>query len=406
MQSWQKNIIFYILIIMMASLFISRVALSISTIAFFAVSFFHSGIRAQIREFFNRPLLWGMSLLFLLPLLTGLWSSDQQEWQNNMRTKLPLLLFPLAFASLFTLTPRQWRWLIFVFCFLVTVGTLWSMWHYLPNASKVNVGYLRATSMLTPLGNDHVRFSWLIAVCITVLTWVVWDNRKHRLAPLVLFVIAWLIVYLHILAARTGLLCFFAFLIGALVWLAVTRRNRLQATGLLVILIALPIGAYFSLPTFRNKIKYFQYDFTYAKDAHYLPGGNDATRIISLKGGWMQTIEHPVGGVGFGDIQSAMEQWYQLHYPDMLAADRIMPSSEWLIYGTCAGLPGIVLFTFVLLLPFFIIVQNRLRWWMLNLLVCLGFLFDIGLEIQFGVFIYCLTVLLAWKRFRVEPRKG
>ena len=59
-----------------------------------------------------------------------------------------------------------------------------------------------------------------------------------------------------------------------------------MALALLIILIALPVIAYFTLPTFQNRVKYFMYEMEYFKKAHYLPGANDAVRVISLKAGW------------------------------------------------------------------------------------------------------------------------
>jgi len=34
--------------------------------------------------------------------------------------------------------------------------------------------------------------------------------------------------------------------------------------------------------------------------------------------------------------------------------DKILPGSEWLIYGAGAGWPGLLLFTFCMLIPFFL----------------------------------------------------
>jgi hypothetical protein len=55
-----------------------------------------------------------------------------------------------------------------------------------------------------------------------------------------------------------------------------------------------------------------------------------------------------------------------------------------------------------MLLPFFTRVKYKGRWWLLNTLVAVSFLTDIGLEVQFGVFIYSFIVLLGWKWFRLE----
>ena len=73
-----------------------------------------------------------------------------------------------------------------------------------------------------------------------------------------------------------------------------------------------------------------------------------------MNAGWRVMNGHPVTGVGFGDISSETNNWYAINYPQMIATDKIYPSSEWLIYGAGCGWPGFLLFTVIMLVPFFI----------------------------------------------------
>jgi hypothetical protein len=84
---------------MMISLFCSRAILSVSMMIFIVASFLHTGFKKHIRNFFSLPLLWSMSLLFFLPLFSGIWSDDKNQWLDIIRIKLPLLFLPLAFAG-------------------------------------------------------------------------------------------------------------------------------------------------------------------------------------------------------------------------------------------------------------------------------------------------------------------
>jgi len=52
------------------------------------------------------------------------------------------------------------------FIILILGATVWSAFHYINNAKAINEGYLRAKTLVTPLGNDHVRFSWLVSVAV------------------------------------------------------------------------------------------------------------------------------------------------------------------------------------------------------------------------------------------------
>ncbi len=389
---------------MLASLFLSRVALSVTMLSFFIFSFFHSDIKGHIRNFFSSSLLWGMSLLFFLPVLSGLWSNDVQAWADKIIIKLPLFFMPLAFAAPFGFSKKEWLKLAFVFITLVTAGTIWSMFHYITNMPAVDESYLRAKSILTPLGNDHVRYSWMLNVAILLSAWL-WITEKTATKFVRWFLVIitfWLILFLHILAARTGLFSFYLMIIITLGWMIVQKSKPLWVITLFMLAVALPIAAYFILPTFHNRVRYFMYDLNYFKEAHYLPGANDAVRVISLKAGWNVMNEHPVTGVGYGDVLSKTQKWYSIHYPQMAEADKIFPSSEWLMYGAACGWPGLLLFGFIMIVPFLLRVKNKLPWYLLNSTASFSFLFDIGLEVQFGIFIYSFIILSCWKWLKPE----
>jgi O-antigen ligase len=393
--TWRSRLILFLMLVMVAALFISRFMLSISMAAFVMACFFHRNWRAQLRNFFSSPLLWGMGLLFFVSLLSGLWSDDKQSWSELVRIKLPLLLLPLAFAEPFKLTDRQWNLLSYFFILLVTAGTLWSLFHYAENPAAVNEGYLRAKTMITPLENDHVRFSLLVAVAILLTSWLVMRdyNQEKLISWLGLFIGFWLIIFLHILATRTGILALYlAAFLGAC-WLLIKKWKWQAGILMLIAITLLPVISWQVFPTFRNRVKYINYDFDYFKKASYRPGSNDAVRVISIYAGWEIMNSKPLAGEGYGDIRNSSVQWYDKNYPGMLPQDKIYPSSQLLMYGAGIGWPGLILFLTVMLLPFFMRVKNRLLWWQLNAMIFFSMLFDIGLEVQFGVFIYAFTVL-------------
>lgn len=398
MQDRRTHILFYSLMAMPVFLFFSRGLLSAALILFTALSFAHRDIPAQWRRFLQTPLLWGMSLLLLVPLFSGLWSADKTQWWNNVQVKLPLLFLPLAFAGPLEFTRNQWRLLAGIFILLVTAGAAWSFFQYGSDPDTVNEGYLRAKSLITPLSDDHVRFSWMVSIAVLLSGWMGWMYRKeNRVLPALCFLIAaLLILYLHLLAARTGLISLYGMLLFFSIWL-ILKMKKTYGFLLILFLAALPVIAWLTLPTFQNRVRYFRYDLGYFKNADYLPGANDAVRVISLKAGWNLLRENPVAGVGFGDLLTETKKWYETKYPGMLERDKIFPSSEWLLYGAGAGIPGICLFALSMYLPFFTRTRQRLCWYLVNGTAALSLLADIGLEVQFGVFLYSFIVLWCWK---------
>jgi hypothetical protein len=98
-------------------------------------------------------------------------------------------------------------------------------------------------------------------------------------------VAAWFIIYLHVLAARTGLLVLYLSLaVAGGHYLLVKRSFILNATAF-VLPVLLPVLAWYSLPSFQNRIKYIRYDFAHIQKNVYLPGSNDGNHLFFLKAG-------------------------------------------------------------------------------------------------------------------------
>jgi O-antigen ligase len=399
----KKLIIFISMLTMMAGLLFSRGLLSSGLIVFAAVCLIHKNIYRQLKKIFSSPLLWITSLLFALPLISGLWSEDLSRWSQILRIKLPLFLLPVCFAGLDNFTFKDWEKIAFSFLTLMVGGVCWSLLQYLQDANSIDAGYLRAHTIETPLGNDHVRFSLLIAIgIITSIFLLLRTRRKKIVVILLLTVTTGLVIYLHVLAVRTGLLCFY---IGVFVftgWLAWNHRHKTKYALLLLLVLLLPIISWFIFPTFKNRVSYLKYDLSFVRKNTYVQGSNDGNRLISLKAGWQLQNQHPLTGVGFGDIKNETNKFYEANYPQMKEEDKILPSGEWAIYGAGTGWPGFILFSLIMLAPFFINgLRKNIAWWLLNIFILLSYLFDIGLEVQYGVFIHAF-VLLWWYKWLLE----
>lgn len=391
----RNAIIFYLILAMLVGLFFSRALLSVGLGLFVIGACVHKNFLFQCKRFYTNPFLLGMALLFLLPFLSGLWSSNKQEWLHFSIMKLPLLLLPLAFAGPWQLTAKQWRQIAYCFLLLLLAGCCWSLWQYLQNSSVLQQQYLHAKLIPTLLDDDHVRYSLL--VCIGVILSVLLVQNAAGSVRAALWVLAvFFTVYLHILSARTGLYAVYVFFTV----LAVNKMRRMQPLrGLVLILglLAMPLLAWLVLPTFRSRIQYNIFDVSHAVQRQYISGTSDGNRMASVQAGW-HTLQHHAFGVGLGDVQQVTWRWYAQHKPQMLASDKLYPSSEWLMYGSIAGWAGVLLFTAVMIVPFFITINtHRLFFIALNLVAALSFVFDIGLSVQFGVFIYAFSLLWWYK---------
>lgn len=398
----RQRFIFYSMIAMLIGLFASRALLSAGMLFFLALTCFHKNFLLQLKRATRHKFLAAVTLLFFIPFFSGLWSADKNEWLDIIRIKLPLLFFPIAFAGDWEFSKMQWARLAFAFVLLVFGGALWSFWQYLQHTEALHSAYLRAKTLPTPLENDHVRFSWMVCMAVIINSFLLERMGRSIGKMLLLAASVLLVAYLHLLSARTGLLCLYLFGGLFVLRLLFLKKHTGLAVVLLLLTLILPLAAWFFFPTFQNRIRYIDYDFSFIKKDVYLKGGNDGNRILSLKAGWHILQQNPLGA-GAGDVIHETRQWYAEHIPAMLDQDKIYPSSEWLIYGGAAGWPGFFLFSLVMLASLLEgKTAGRFYWVSVTGLAAASFLFDIGLEVQFGVFLYVFIVLSWWKGLRHE----
>jgi O-antigen ligase len=403
-EKYRKTAFYLSVVVMLTGLLFSRALLSLGLIFFVALSFIHRDILRQLKTFVTSPMLWSMSLLFLLPAISGFWSEDVSQWSKILRIKLPLLLLPLCFAGQNNFKFKDWQRMAFVFLAMIFAGICQSLWQYAQNTHAIHSAYLKAYTIETPLGNDHVRFSLLVVIAIltiVLLLTVSGKNFKQSTRILLLGLALINIIYLHVLAVRTGLICLYVGSFIFLIWLL--SQHKRKTFFWLILVFLLPVASYFIFPTFKNKIHYLKYDFSFIQKNIYVPGSSDGNRFASIKAGWELLNEHPFFGVGFGDIKNETEKFYEGNFSQMSENDKILPSSEWMIYGTGTGWLGVVLFSVVLIIPFFVrALRKNIFWTLLNIFIGLSYLFDIGLEVQYGVFVHSFILLWWYKWLRLK----
>jgi hypothetical protein len=284
---------------------------------------------------------------------------------------------------------------------LAAVSCCVSLWHYFQNMAAINESYLRAKTLPTPLDDDHVRFSWLVSIAVVCSTLLIWMSKNKKTKLVAALMLLLLVIYLHVLSARTGLVLVYFFFLCFAFYVAIQKRIYFFIT--LAALIVLAVTSWWSFPTLRNRIKYVVYDFSFLKNNNTTPGTSDANRLISLNAGWYILRENPLVGVGAGDVKDETNKWYVANVPGMLERDKLFPSSEWIVYGDMAGWPGVLLFTTIIILPFFVKqIRYRFFWIMLAAMGICSIMAETSLEIQFGIFIYCFTILWWWKWLKLQ----
>ncbi len=386
---------------MFTGLLISRAVLSMALILF-VLNGALAG-KEKIKTIFNDRLYISMLLLFIVPLVTGLWSSDMKSWWQATEVKLPLVLLPLGFAALPAIKKEHYDRLSRLFILLLLSGTFWSTAQYISNSDTIAESYLRAKVIPTPFDRNHIYFSFTLAVAVLVLYKLFSQTTDSKWKTIYTVTFIWFVIYLHILAAKTGLLFLYltlvVLIIKAILQNIINKKsgNKITALIVLVLLIAAPIAAYKLSPTFKNRIDYIRYDYSYYSQGKYIEGLSDGNRVLSVKAGLSVFSSNIFTGVGFGDVKQKTNEWYDAHHPQMKEYERMLPSSEWLLYACAGGILAAIVFIAALLLLFFYKSMIRdISWWIFITICSLFFLYEVSLEGQFGVFVF--VFFLWWWR--------
>lgn len=380
---------------MVGGLLCSRAVASMSMMAFGFIALW--GI-SPAQWFKERWWLLGLGWVALYAL-SYFWSADKAEWNAHLQVKLPFLLLPLSFALLPRFTANDLRIYTWGLALIMTAGALFSLsflWH--GNAANIVEGYKYAHVLRTPVYDDHIAFSTAIAASIAWLAFYLPSIplRMERIMLMVLCV--FLGVYLHILAAKTGLVAFYILIPGLIIYQA--GRNLLKALLLLVLAGGLSLLAFICLPTLRERIGYSFVTWRSYRMGERGSSYSDAGRIFSYQIALRSIAAHPIGGVGAGDVLHEMNDGYAHWYPLLPAEQRLWPHNQWLTCAMAAGIPAALLFTLWLIAPLRRIRRNRQGVFFLIvwLMLLVPLMVDPFLEVQFGVAVFLIFLLMQKKQ--------
>jgi len=386
---FQKSTLLYdwiipsIIVLMWGGLLWSRALLSISFILFVVLSVVFEG-KTSIKLIKESIWLKTMLALVLVYALSGFWSEDKTQWVKTVQVKLPLLFMPFTLGVLVNISKETYDKLLYVFAGLVVISTGWSYIFYF-FTENITLTYLQAKVLPVPMYDDHVRFSWLVVVLFAMLLDRILKKTVIQERWILAGLLVYLIVYLHVLAAKTGVLGLY--IVSAIfLWKQVSGKWRLYG---LIILLMLPVVSWFLLPSFQSRLRFILWDFQNYSRGNYTEGLSDAPRILSFQAGAAIVKSNFLYGVGSGDVLQQTIEWYQINAPFLKPYEQLLPCNQILMLvcsgGVLLGLMGLIFF----LTPFWIKdLKKNFLWLAFHTIALFGFMYEIGLEVQNGVFIY------------------
>lgn len=317
-------------------------------------------------------------------LLSAFYTTEWHEWRHQLYRLLPWLCVPLAFTAAVPLAKQQRLSVGSLFVLgsaAIGLATLVKFWFDPVAAEDISIGH--NVPSITHI--FHIHFGVMLGLAFFFAL----SLRRSTLAP------AWLrwallgaavavVLTLHGLAYRTGLLVFYAVLLADALRL-LFRRQLALGLGLLVMLVAGPWVAYHTIAPIRQRIGATRWDIEQYTQGHDINNYSLARRLAAWETALLIFRDHPILGAGPADAQAAMMRQYAWRPMGLQPENWVMVHNQYLHQLMSSGIVGFTLWLLVLAVPLLQPKQRRNPYiWHFLLVSATANLVDSLLEMQIG----------------------
>jgi len=393
----KSNIALLLALLMILGLLVARDLCSIATILF--------GLNA-LRDI--NPKRWLKNKWWLLGVcwvgmyaITYFWSIDHHSWHERFDTKLPVLFLPLAFGFLPKFNIKQLQAFTIGVGLMMLMGIGYSTWFYISRPAYYIHEYNFSNILPTLVENDHICFSLSVALftgwCVYLFPYL--QSKAVKWFTGIIIVLC--SVFLHLLSAKSGLVAWYLLVLGWSIYVGL-KKSKWLGLGMVACFVLFVALAFRYVPTFQQRISYVKYTYDVYKGGNITGDYSDMGRMISYDIALKLIKQHPLTGVGAGDILEEMKKGYDQWYPQVKEEQRLFPHNQFLTIALGCGIPAVLLFIGWLLWPVLRIKKIRegafflIIWTML----LVPLLVEPFLEIQFGVFVYLFFLL--WQKHQMD----
>jgi O-antigen ligase len=345
--SWKEKIGFLGLVL--AFLGFSWSPFLVSASAGFLLLYFLLDIRKSWRT--SRPFLLTVFALFLLfsILMDVIRAEDFTEWKAELLLIAGFVAMALGGSLLHRLSSDLRNRLVLLFLGHVFLISLWSVLQYLTHKSHYDELLAHGKHIDVVGGMNHIQFGVFsaMAVCLSAIRFL--RNPRGKSAWVLGVLSVLLLINMHILSSRTGLLAVYSALIigvGMVLWKQYSKKAFIL--GILCV-----FGFIFTLFLFssslQSKLENTQEDWKETVSGEDINNQSFGMRVESWKVAWFAIKKAPWTGYGTADDESVMQKAY-LDYGSVLTEEnRIHVHNQWLQYGLEGGIIKMLVFTLFLI---------------------------------------------------------
>lgn len=381
----------------------ARAAVSIATVTLGIIGLFTVLQQEKRKELLQHRSILALTVVFGVVLLSGLISTNSEMWQSRLITNIPFLAIPIGVWAFGPLKTKTIVGLVMVFVGVTAISGLVMMIDYIGHFAEYNDLYKVGKTIPTPI--IHVRYSYFLALAAICCAGILMDKFELTKQSKWLVMVAgvFLLICVHVLAVRTGLLALYGGIIVLTILVIVREGKWRQGLLAISIIVILALVSVKLLPSVYNKMSYVLYDLKMLTE-QVSPEYSDNVRLTSIKHGLKVFSDNPFFGVGAGDIDDVMIARYEAETPSVPLDKRFPPISQYVFWLATYGLVGTLFILWLLGYP--LIQKGRTSYllWGIYALTAFSFFAETTIQLQLGktMFLLIVTIVLQWHVLRGE----
>lgn len=312
--------------------------------------------RTSLKDILAKPgssIPFSLLPFFFIQLLALAFTAPDAPISSELKTKLPFLILPLAWAALPALSSKHKTYLYTTFITAIALITFVTLIHYFLHFEEINASILQSKSVpIISLSKSisHIYFGFMACFAIG-LCWA----KELNWAPsyLKIGVSFFLAISLHIFAARTGLFTFYLALLTTGAILIFQRKISLRkitigAMGLILLLVV----TFFCFPSLQNRLQNTLEDWQVWKRQTGIGYYSLSNRLFVWRAGIEMVKENPWVGIGPAAIPEALARHYQTSLLDAPRESMLRDfHNQWLEYSVGLGIPLALILLFCFFYP-------------------------------------------------------
>ncbi|SDB82964.1 O-antigen ligase family protein [Williamwhitmania taraxaci] len=360
-----------------------------------------------------RGLLLLPALFYLFHLLGVALSSDIEGGLFDFQIKLSLLLLPLLYPFHREIYKKSRASFFWSFVFGCAAASLYfigyavyqtstfvnGVWVFNPTPEKGMNSHFFGSTFSYLIHPSYLSLYFLVAFLIIGVELNRWWRKGFAIRTVVILTATLLMTSLFMLQSRAGILGFGLLAFVWLIYLVLAKRRYLLGLGVLVALLVLSFFVVTRLDRISKTAKSLEKTAQVGIKNQNKEDGT-TVRLWIWKSAFSVIHDHPVWGIGTGDIRDEMHKQYESRGMAISAQYRHNAHNQYLETWLGVGIFGLLALLAMLFVPLWIGIKKRD--WLLVGFICLcstSFMFESMLNSVVGVGFFAIfyTVLVSRK---------